>query len=1133
MRLAQLMAEIMEQYADRPAVGERAKEFTRDPDTGRLSISLLPRYELITFSELWGRVRSVAAEWHHHPNQPLRAGERVAFLGFSSVDYSVVDLACVHLGAVSVPLQTSSPVSQLATIIDETDPAMVATSLERLDTAVELTLKSPSVRRVVVFDYHPELVEETEAFASARERLASLGHAATLDALPDLVARGSSLPEAPLFTPAEGDDPLALLIYTSGSTGTPKGAMYTERLASAMWGGAWAKLFSDDHAVTFHYMPMSHVAGHSSLKNTLARGGITYFTAASDLSTFFEDIALARPTEISLVPRVCEMLFQRYQSELGPRMDGDADRDTTESEVKAHMRESILGGRIAWASCGSAPLSDELRTFVESLLGFELNIIYGSTEAAAISVNGELIRPPVIDYKLVDVPELGYFVTDSPYPRGELLLKTEAIIPGYYKQPELSAEILDDDGYYRTGDIVAEFAPGRHSVVDRRKSVLKLSQGEFVATSHLESVFSVSPLVRQIFVYGNGERSYLLAVVVPSAPLDQSGGEEEFKNRLRDSFQQIAQEQGLNSYEIPRGFLIETEPFSQANGLLSDHRKLRWPQLVQRYRESLERLYSSIAAQEADELSAVRRMGKSRPVLETVQRAARALLGGAMAEVSPSAHFRDLGGDSLSAVSFSNLLHDTFEVRVPVDMVISPATDLRQLADHIEAKRAAGPRQVTYESVHGDESPEVHAKDLTLEKFIDARTVAEAWSLPRLAEVPRTVLLTGASGYLGRFLCLTWLERLSGTGGKLVCVVRGNNAAAARERLGEALSQGDEELARKFQELAAAHLEVVAGDMAEPQLGLDDRTWQRLSEEVDVIVHAGALVNHVLPYNHLFDANVVGTAELIRLALTDRIKPFTYISSVAVATSRDGQPALDEDSDVRSAIPVQRVAEGYASGYATSKWAGEVLLREAHERCGLPVTTFRSNMILAHSRYQGQLNVPDAFTRLLFSLISTGIAPHSFYRTVDAGEPRRAHYDGLPVDFTAAAVVALSARAETTYETFSLVNPHDDGVSLDTFVDWLNEAGHPIRRVADYDGWFSRFEAALRALPEKQRQHSLLPLLHGYAQPEEIVQGSAIPSARFRAAVRDAGVGPAGDVPHVSAELIRKYAADLRPFLSV
>ncbi|WTG15493.1 thioester reductase domain-containing protein [Streptomyces decoyicus] len=1125
----------MERYADRPAIGERAKKFVRDPATGRVSLGLLPRYETTTFSELWEHIGSVASEWHHNPEHGLIPGERVALLGFASGEYATIDLACAHLGAVSVPLQTSSPVSQLASIVEETEPVIVAASLERLDAAVELTLSNPSVRSLVVFDYHLEVTDEFEKLASARERLTQSGREVVVDSLAEIIRRGAALPAAPLYTPGDGDDPLAMLIYTSGSTGAPKGAMYTEQLSRAMWGGAWSQLFSDERAVNIHYMPMSHVAGHSSLKNTLSRGGTTYFTASSDLSTFFEDIALARPTEISLVPRVCEMLFQKYQSELD-RCTGDgADLSRLEAEVKQDMRAHILGGRIAWASCGSAPLSAGLKAFVESLLGLHLHIIYGSTEAAAVSVDGELLRPPVIDYKLADVPELGYYRTDTPHPRGELLLKTEAMIPGYYKRPELTAEIMDEDGYYRTGDIVAETGPDRHTVVDRRKNVLKLSQGEFVATSRLEAVFAASPLVRQIFVYGNSERSYLLAVVVPTPDaLDQFGHEgEAFKQRLSESFQQIAKNAGLNSYEIPRDFLIETEPFSQRNGLLSDHRKLLWPQLLHRYRDRLEALYSDITSRETDELREVRRTGMHQPVLETVQRATRALLATpAAAVVSPSAHFRDLGGDSLTAVAFSNLLHDIFDIRVPVDVIISPANDLQQLADYIEAKRETGLKQPTFASVHGKGSAEVHTGDLTLDKFIDSQTVLDSRSLPRPGPTPRTVLLTGASGYLGRFLCLQWLKQLAGSGGNLICVVRGKDAAAARERLDAAFTSGDERLLHTFQGLAAGHLEVVAGDIAEPQLGLDDQTWQRLADNVDLIVHAGALVNHVLPYNHLFEANVVGTAELIRLALTTRIKPFTYISSVAVATSRAGLPPLDEAADVRSAIPVQPVDDGYASGYATSKWAGEVLLREAHDLCGLPVTTFRSNMILAHSEYDGQLNITDVFTRLLFSLITTGIAPHSFYRTDSEGTRRRSHYDGLPVDFTAEAVVELGGRAVDGYKTFSLVNPHDDGISLDTFVDWLNEAGYRIDRVDDYNDWLSRLETALRALPEGQRQHSILPLLHGFKTPEGAIRGSAIPSARFHAAVRTAGLGPAGDIPKLSAPFIGKYAADLKSLIS-
>ena len=152
--------------------------------------------------------------------------------------------------------------------------------------------------------------------------------------------------------------------------------------------------------------------------------------------------------------------------------------------------------------------------------------------------------------------------------------------------------------------------------------------------------------------------------------------------------------------------------------------------------------------------------------------------------------------------------------------------------------------------------------------------------------------------------------------------------------------------------MAADHLEVIAGDIGEPNLGLDQATWERLAQSVDLIVHPAALVNHVLPYDQMFGPNVVGTAEIIRLAITGRIKPVTYLSTVAVAMSVD--PAeFEEDGDIRVVSPVRPVDDSYANGYANSKWAGEVLLREAHDLCGLPVAVFRSDMILAHSQYAG------------------------------------------------------------------------------------------------------------------------------------------------------------------------------------
>ncbi len=1105
------MANVFERYGERPAVGERAREFARDARTGRVSARLLPRYEMTTYRELWDRIRAVASEWHHHPRRPLVAGDRVALLGFTSRDYATLDLACAYLGVVSVPLQTGASAGDLASIMAETEPVLVAASAEHLDAATELLLRTPSVQRLVVFDHHERVDDHAERFAAARDRLVQAGRDVDVVALPEVLDLGATLPEAPPHVPGDDEDPLAKLVYTSGSTGTPKGAIYTERLAGVTWEDR-ANRTPDAGLITVHYTPLSHFAGYFTLTNTLARGGTSCFTASSDLSTFLEDVALVRPTELSLVPRVCEMLYQRYRSEL----DG-----ADPAEVLTRLREDVLGGRVSFATCGSAPLSTTLTEFVESLLGVPLYDMYGSTEVPGIAVNGALMNPPVLDYKLADVPELGYFRTDTPHPRGELRLKADGI-PGYYRQPELTADLFDEDGYYKTGDIVAELGPRRIAVVDRLKSVLKLSQGEFVAVARLESVFAASPLVRQIFVHGNSERSYLLAVVVPTdAALQRYGDDRErLEQLLIDSFRQIAKDTGLRSYEIPRGLLVETEPFSQANGLLSDQRKLLWPKLVERYGERLEQLYAEISARETQELLDLSRAGSDRPVLEIVQRAARALLAGSTAEVSPSAFFRDLGGDSLSAVSLSNLLHDTFGIRVPVDVIISPAHDLRQLAAYVEAKRTATAARPAFASVHGENATEVRAEDLTLDRFIDAEVLDGARHLPRPAGEPRRVLLTGASGYLGRFLTLEWLRRLAPAAGKLVVVVRGKDPDAARRRLTDAFGTDDPELTRTFEELAAEHLEVLAGDIAEPRLGLDEATWERLTGEVDLIVHAGALVNHVLPYRHLFDANVLGTAELVRLSLTTRLKPITFISSVAVSRSRKGQP-LDEDSDVRAALPVQPVDDGYAGGYTTSKWAGEVLLREAHDLCGLPVTVFRSTMILAHSAYTGQLNVHDMFSRLLFSLLATGVAPHSFYR----GE--RAHYDGLPVDFTAASVVTLG-RGTSGYRTFSLINPHDDGISLDTFVEWLVEDGHAIERIADHGDWLVRVEAALRTLPEDRRQYSILPLLHGFGEPEAAVPGSDVPSTRFREAVQAAGIGAAGDVPHLTRSLIRKYATDLR-----
>ena len=1125
LRLPQLVRTVMEGYADRPALGQRAVRFVNDPQTGRTSVELLPRFETTSYRELWDRVGAIATGL---AGDPVRPGDRVCVLGFTSVDYTTVDMALVQLGAVSVPLQTSAPVAQLRPIVAETEPSVIAASVDYLDDAVELVLTAHTPARLIVFDYRPEVDDQREAFDAARSRLAQAGSPVIVQTLADVLERGSTLPAAQAFVSDE-DDPLTLLIYTSGSTGTPKGAMQPERLVANFWrkSAAWGHQHSAEPWITLSFMPMSHLMGRGSLYGTLGNGGTTYFAAQSDLSTFLDDLALVRPTRLDFVPRIWDMLYQEFQSELDRRSPSGADRAALEATVMAEQRQNLLGGRFVSALTGSAPISAEMKAFVESFLDLHLVEGYGATEAGIVYVDGQVRRPPVIDYKLADVPDLGYFHTDRPHPRGELLVKSSDLFPGYYKRPQVTAEVFDPDGYYRTGDIMAEVGPDQLVYLDRRNNVLKLSQGEFVTVSKLETVFGDSPLVRQIYVYGNGARAYPLAVIVPTEDALSRHDAEALKPLISESLQNVAKAAGLQSYEVPRDFIIETTPFTLENGLLTGIRKLARPKLKEHYGDRLERLYAELADSQANELRALRQGGADRPVLETLSRAAGALLGASTTDLAPEAHFNDLGGDSLSALTFANLLHEIFDVDVPVGVIVSPATDLQVLADYIEAERTSGTKRPTYAALHGRDATEVRARDLTLAKFLDAQTLAAAPALPRPSAEVRTVLLTGATGFLGRYLALEWLERMDLVDGKLICLVRAKDAAAARERLDKTFDSGDPELLRHYRELAAQHLEVIAGDKSEPNLGLDPQTWQRLADTVDLIVDPAALVNHVLPYSQLFGPNALGTAELIRIALTTKLKPFTYVSTLGVGDQIEPS-AFTEDADIRVISPTRVIGDSYANGYANSKWAGEVLLREAHDLCGLPVAVFRCDMIMVDTKYVGQLNVPDIFTRLMLSLVATGIAPGSFYETDKDGNRQRAHYDGLPVDFIAEAISTLGGQGVDGFETYHVVNPYDDGIGLDEYVDWLIEAGYPIQRITDYDAWLQRFETAMRALPEQQSQHSLLPLLHAYQRPEKPIRGSIWPADRFRSAVQDAKIGPDKDIPHVSAPIIVKYITNLQ-----
>ncbi|MGE3324951.1 MAG: carboxylic acid reductase [Acidimicrobiia bacterium] len=1113
-------------YDERPALGERDVEVTIDASTGRAVRSYPRSFHTVTYGELRRRARALAELWRRHPIHRVDKDEFVAILGFAGIDYVTVGIAVAFARATEVPLQTTLAGHDLEGIIVDTAPVAIAATMSDLVQAAQYAGRYPNIRSIIAFDYDERFDDDRDQLAAARAELESNGSTAQLALLHDLIAQGDCDAYTPYPVEESSKDRLAVLVHSSGSTGSPKGAMFPDRLASTQFGMVGRVPVP---VVRLCFAPLNHSMGRAQVQTTLARGGTCYFTARTDMSTLFEDMQITRPTEYSLFPRILDMVHRHFLTEMARRTADGTDPEQVRAEVMAEMRADYMGDRIVTIVTSSAPLTKEVEHFIRELYPDVAFVeTYGNTEAnGGVTVRNRVQRPPVIDYRLSDVPELGYFVTDKPYPRGELHVKTVDGVPGYFKNPAATEKLLTEDGYIRTGDIMEEHGPDHLVFIDRRNDVLKLAQGEFVTCGAVGTTFeNGSELILQIYVYGNGARSYLLAIVVPNmvlveARLGVDPSPEAIKALMRSELKRVGTEANLRSFEIPRDFIVEMEPFSHANGLLSSIEKKMRPNLQRRYGERLEQLYADLERKQNDDLMSLRDTSSNMSVPEKVAKVLEVTLGVTDVDSSLPYAFAQLGGDSLGAAAFSSLLNDIFDVVIPVSAILSPTGSIAKWSAQIERARAVSEGAAaapTFTSVHGRGARQINASDLTLEKFIGADVLASAATALPSAET-RHVFLTGSTGFLGRFLAIEWLERMSAVGGTVSCLVRASNDSAGLARLRDALS-GDAALEERFERLRP-HLEIVVGDMAEPRLGIGDATYARLADSVDRIVHPGALVNHILDYEHLFGPNVAGTADLIALAITGRQKRFDFVSSLAVMSLVDRSAGYDEASPLQPSVDL---SDAYNIGYAASKWAGEILLQRAHERFGLPVNIFRGDMMLPHSSYRGQINVPDVFIRMLFSLITTGLAPESFYQPGPDGARARAHYDGLPVDFVAASVADLGEQIHDGYRVYNTINHHDDGVSLDSLVDWIISAGYPIERMASHQTWIEQFELRLKALPEQQRQFSSVLVLDPWRRQYKASWRNA-GSGNFIAAVAAAPCGP--EVPHITEAYIHKCVADL------
>lgn len=211
-----------------------------------------------------------------------------------------------------------------------------------------------------------------------------------------------------------------------------------------------------------------------------------------------------------------------------------------------------------------------------------------------------------IEFKLEDIPELGYFSSDEPYPRGEILLRGPTIFREYFRQPLKTAEALDAEGWLHTGDVGMLVEGNALRIVDRKKHIFKLSQGEYIAPERLERLLETCSLIAQIFIHGDSLESHIVGVVVPEreAVLEwakKRGVEGDYEalcasaelhKAIEEQMEGVGREQGFNSLEKVRGnFIVERKAWSEKD-LLTSLLKLKRHAAKEKYAEEFARLYS-------------------------------------------------------------------------------------------------------------------------------------------------------------------------------------------------------------------------------------------------------------------------------------------------------------------------------------------------------------------------------------------------------------------------------------------------------------------------------------------------------------------------------------------------------------
>lgn len=624
-------------------------------------------YRWETYGEVFEKIKALSTAMI----QELQL-ERNASVGLYSVnraEWCVTEQACFASSLVTVPLYDTLGDDSIAYICKQTGMHIIFTSLDKLPKLQNMAPElSESLKYIVSFD--PVNADLVRAFKDNNIQLLYIG---------DLLSRARELEYLPR-PPAPQD--LCTICYTSGTTGWPKGVMLPHSALLADASACLAlcgygregfmpeqrslfELRSDD--VHISYLPLAHIFERIVLTALITVGASIGFYQGDTLK-LMDDIAVLRPTIFVSVPRLFNRVYDKvlsgvkeknlvsqflfnmaYASKIDNlRQNGSLSHPMWDWLVFRKIR-ARLGGRIRAMLSGSAPISPEVMEFLRVCFSCEVYEGYGQTETSAGTcltirhdwTTGHVgIPAPCNEIKLVDVAEMGYTSQDKPYPRGEICVRGPNCFVGYYHDPEKTAEALDADGWVHSGDIGEWDARGRLCVIDRKKNLFKLSQGEYISPERVEAVLTKSPYIAQAYLHGDSLKSSTVAIIVPdqaalmlwlrrhqisevsasnsSAAVAAQADDAAVASAVTDELLQSPYKDicansvvrdllmreilkfgrkgsnELKGFEIPRAIYVEPNPFSLERNLLTATFKLKRNEALHYYSDRIHELYASI-----------------------------------------------------------------------------------------------------------------------------------------------------------------------------------------------------------------------------------------------------------------------------------------------------------------------------------------------------------------------------------------------------------------------------------------------------------------------------------------------------------------------------------------------------------